>query len=122
MRGGILIDESGRCWSEGSRELMRRLDYRGSLAGYIVRALNLGCIHMQPNDSGIRVAISADKLGRRALAAALYVLAARAPRQIPSRFRAKIGATAFLHRLPTSARMPKTLPSDGPALPSGFLL
>lgn len=43
---------------------MRRLDYRGSLADCIVHALNLGCIHMQPNASGIRVASSADTVER----------------------------------------------------------
>ncbi|HXY99068.1 MAG TPA: hypothetical protein VEI03_03645 [Stellaceae bacterium] len=82
MRGGLLIDESGRLWPEESRELMRRLDYRGSSRAFILHAIDLGCIHLKPNESGIRVALSAGAFGRRALAAALYALAARAPRQI----------------------------------------
>lgn len=82
MRGGILVDEDGRFWPENARALMQRLDYRGSAAAFIIRALHLGCIHLQPNDSGARVAVSTGNFGRRALAGALYALTARAPRQV----------------------------------------
>lgn len=82
MRGSILIDENGRFWPEKSRALMRRLDYRDSFVDPIVHALTFGCIHLRPDDSGIRVALHAGTFGRRALAAALYALTARTPRQI----------------------------------------
>jgi hypothetical protein len=75
MADGILIDAKGQRWADRSWDLLRRLGRYGAHldpASFAVR--ECGFIHVQPKQTGARVALRAGGFGLETLAGTLYTL------------------------------------------------
>ncbi len=82
MSDGVLIDDKGQAWPEGSPELARRIG-GGPAAGPSERALReFGFIHLRRQHGGVRVALRAGAFTAAALAGLLYVLRDLRPRHV----------------------------------------
>ncbi|MGO8915717.1 MAG: hypothetical protein ACLQJR_07410 [Stellaceae bacterium] len=82
MLGGILIDDRGRLWPDGSRELVRRIGYRDPAIGIAEYAVRRGLVHIRARGAALRVSVCAGRFAAPALAAALRAVHELAPRRI----------------------------------------